>query len=145
MDALLSAWGEQVRNPVLVASVRCSLGDTDLWGGGGRATSGSGALPLQALVAQRSELYALVEQALADLASSRDAGGLGGYGGRLAALARVRYVERHASVADQLAALGIGERAYRDQVRRLHVELAERLQGLVAGCRSSAVLRLSAP
>jgi len=135
MDVLLRQWGQERADPAWEAPVRSPLGDTEQWMGGGRATGGSAGLGPLVAYAQRSRVYGLVEDALRSLGSSRDAGGLGGYGARLYTLAKVRYV--HAgdvpAVAEQLAELAISERAYRAQVDALHRELAARMKDALAG------------
>lgn len=135
MDVLLRQWGQERAAPEWEASVRSPLGDTEQWMGGGRATGGGAGLGPLVAYAQRSQVYQLVDEALGALGSSRDAGGLGGYGARLYTLALVRYV--HAGeippVAEQLVELKISERAYRAQVDALHRELAARIGQALKG------------
>ncbi|MFC0709227.1 hypothetical protein [Azorhizophilus paspali] len=135
MDVLLRQWGQEHAAPEWEASVRSPLGDTEQWMGGGRATGGCVGLGPLVSYAQRSRVCLLVDEALRSLTSSRDDGGLGGYGARLYTLAKVRYVHagKMPSVAVQLVELRIGERAYRAQVDALHRELAARLKGALAG------------
>lgn len=135
MDVLLRQWGQERAAPAWEAPVRSPLGDAEQWMGGGRATGGSAGLGPLVAYAQHSRVYQLVDEALRSLGSSRDAGGLGGYGARLYTLAKVRYVHvgEAPSVAAQLAELKISERAYRAQVDALHRELAVRIGQALKG------------
>ncbi len=130
VDDLLRQWGQERAAPALEASVRSPLGDTDQWLGGGRSSGAERALGVAAMYAQHSRVYRVVDDVLRALCEPPEAGGLGGRGRTLYALAKVRYVHagEQPPVAAQLAELAISERTYRTQVAELHRAVQERLE-----------------
>lgn len=110
--------------------MRCPLGDSDQWLGGGRSSGGERGLGVAAMFAQRSRVYRVVDDVLRSLNAPREEGGLGGRGLTLYSLAKVRYVHagEQPSVAAQIAEPAISERTYRTQVAELHRAVSERLE-----------------